>query len=373
MIKSWYRCNLIVLASIYFILPNCVLGNIKWHGRNWAMACDFHGNDLSNVRSPGRLCSTKCAQTSRCTHYAWNNWNGGTCWMKSGRVSKSDAFSSSDQTMVCGVLSENPKTKVCNKKKPNLKGWHLVWEDNFDQNGTVDTEKWDFDVGGHGYGNNEKQYYTNNRWENVRCELFPGNSTNGRLIIEAHKEPMENSAYTSARLKSKGKWTYGRLQIRAKLPAGRGLWPALWMLPEKSTHSKTYWPDNGEIDLMEQVGYEPSRIHSTIHTKAYNHMINTHIVNSVIISDATSTFKIYTLDWNANEIQTYAGDDNNPFSINIFSYKKQGDWTKWPFDKPFFAIMNLAVGGNWGGLRGIDDSVFPARMEIDWVRFYQRR
>ncbi|CAF1576734.1 unnamed protein product [Adineta ricciae] len=347
-----------------------IAGKVQWYGQNWARACDFFANDLSNVRSLPEHCGPKCEQTPRCTHFAWNRWNGGTCWMKHGSASKNDAFSTSDSSMICGVLGQH-HNHVSNNRNPNSKGWRLIWEDNFDWTGLVDTAKWDFDVGGHGFGNNEKQYYTNNRWENARCELFP-HSNNGRLIIEARHEHMHGSSYTSARMKSKQKWTYGRLQIRAKLPTGRGLWPALWMLPERQTYSNTYWPDNGEIDLMEQVGYEPARIHSSIHTKAHNHMIHTHKTDSAIVDDATSNFKIYTLDWYPDKIQTFVGDDGDPFAKHIFTWDKQGDWTKWPFDKPFFVIMNIAVGGNWGGQRGIDNNIFPGRMEIDWVRFYQQ-
>ncbi|CAF1644284.1 unnamed protein product, partial [Didymodactylos carnosus] len=132
--------------------------------------------------------------------------------------------------------------------------WVRVWEDNFDWDGGVDRSKWDFDDGGGGWGNNEEQYYTTDRRENARCEKFPG-SANGRLIIEARKEGWGNRRFTSARLKSKAKWTYGRLQVRAKIPTGRGLWPAIWMLPESQSYGSQYWPDNGEIDVMEQVGY----------------------------------------------------------------------------------------------------------------------
>jgi hypothetical protein len=106
MINSLSCLNLIVLLTISSLLASVVVGDINWNGQNWAMGCDFRGNDLSNVRSPGEHCSQKCAQTSRCTHFAWNNWQGGTCWMKSGSVSKSDAFSTSDRNIVCGVLSE---------------------------------------------------------------------------------------------------------------------------------------------------------------------------------------------------------------------------------------------------------------------------
>ncbi|CAF1028149.1 unnamed protein product [Rotaria sordida] len=308
---------------------------IQWNGNNWAMSCDFRGNDLSNVRISGELCGEKCAQTQQCTHFTWTQYNGGTCWMKSGTISKSDAFPTNDPTTMCGVVGVRDDTE-----------WVRVWEDNFNWNGGVDPNKWDFDVGGNGWGNGEQQYYTNNRLENARCELFPS-STNGRLIVEARRENMANSQFTSARLKSKGKWTYGRLQIRAKLPDGRGLWPALWMLPEKQTYSNTYWPDNGEIDLMEQVGYDPLSIHATVHTQAYNHMRGNQPTNTVTVNDAVSNFKIYTLDWNVDKIEMFVGDDANPFAKSILVWKKEGDWTQWPFDKPFFVLINIAVGGSW--------------------------
>ncbi|CAF3843325.1 unnamed protein product [Rotaria magnacalcarata] len=332
LISSWAVMNLLIINFLSFDLIQC---RINWKGNNWASGCDFKGNDLSHVRVSAEQCGGKCASTHGCTHFSWSKWNGGTCWMKKGHVSKSNAFSTKDWSMVCGV-------------KESSKGeWVRVWEDNFDWNGGIDTNKWEFDVGvgENGWGNNEKQYYTNNRVENARCELFPG-SNNGRLIVEARQENMENCQFTSARLKSKAKWTYGRLQIRAKLPTGRGLWPALWMLPEKHTYGNAYWPDNGEIDLMEQVGYDPLRIHSTVHTQANNHMKNNHPSNSIIVSDAVSNFKIYTLDWNVDKIEMFVGDNNNPLAKRIFIWNKQGNWTKWPFDKPFFVIINIAVGGN---------------------------
>ncbi|CAF4636910.1 unnamed protein product [Rotaria sp. Silwood1] len=361
MINILFHFIVIVFITINILSLDPVNGLINWNGNNWAMSCDFFGKDLSNARTSGELCGETCARTPGCTHFTWTQYKDGTCWMKSGTVSKSDAFSTKDPTMVCGVVGS-----------PSSSDWTLVWEDNFNWNGGIDTTKWEFDVGGSGWGNNEKQFYTDNRQENTRCELFPG-SSNGRLIIEARRERMENCEFTSARLKSKIKWTYGRLQIRAKLPDGRGLWSALWMLPEKATHSGVYWPDNGEIDLMEQVGYDPLRIHSTVHTQAYNHIKGTQKGHSIIVSDAVSNFKIYTLNWNPDQIEMYAGDDANPFAHHIFTWNKNGDWTQWPFDKPFFIIMNIAVGGSWGGAQGIDYNIFPRRMEIDWVRFYQRR
>ncbi|CAF3328775.1 unnamed protein product [Rotaria sp. Silwood2] len=277
----------------------------------------------------------------------------------------------------CDYLIKAFKKIHCNDAAKRLQGYSncdcvCVWEDNFDWNGVVDPNKWDFDVGGDGWGNEEQQNYTNNRRENARCELFPG-TKNGRLIVEARRENMSNTMYTSARLKSKASWTYGRLQIRAKLPDGRGLWPALWMLPQNETYGLQYWPDNGAMNLIEQVGYDPLRITSSVNTYAYNHMRHNTPMNSIIVRDAISNFKIYTLDWNENKIEMFVGDDTNQFANSIFVWNKKGDWTQWPFDKPFFLLINIAVGGRIGGQQGIDNNIFPRRMEIDWVRLYQRR
>jgi len=214
MINHFSSLIFITFLTINSLSGRIVKRSITWNG-NWAYACDFHNNDLTNVQTSGEDCSGQCSQTLGCTHFTWTTYNGGTCWMKKGSVSKNDAFLTNDRSMVCGIGQ-----------------WVRVWEDNFDWNGGVDLNKWDFDEGGKGWGNNEEEYYTRNRLENARCELFPG-SSNGRLIIEARKENYENRQFTSARLKSKSSWTYGRLQIRALLPTGRGLWPALWMLPLK--------------------------------------------------------------------------------------------------------------------------------------------
>src|SRR6188768_4168282 len=143
--------------------------------------------------------------------------------------------------------------------------YKLVWSDEFNYNGLPDAKKWNYDIGGHGWGNNELQFYTKEKLKNARVE-------NGNLIIEAHKEKFENSGYTSARLVSKGKgdWQYGKIEVRAQIPDGRGTWPAIWMLGSTSPFN---WPDDGEIDIMEHVGFDQGRIHASIHCKKYNHVI----------------------------------------------------------------------------------------------------
>ncbi|CAF3470827.1 unnamed protein product [Rotaria sp. Silwood2] len=202
--------------------------------------------------------------------------------------------------------------------------YRLIWEDIFLQDGSVDRNKWDFDIGAgnNGWGNQEAQYYTD-RLENVRCE-------GQRLIIEARREDYGGCRFTSARLKSKSAWTYGRLQTKAKLPSGKGLWPAIWMLPQTQSYGNAYWPDNGEIDIMEQVGFEPNKIVSSVHTAAFNHMRGSQPTNSVHVHDACDNFKIYTLDWTADKLEMFVGGESNPFEQRVLIWEKgTHSWEGW--------------------------------------------
>ncbi len=244
--------------------------------------------------------------------------------------------------------------------QPPPDGYTLVWQDEFDRDGLPDPAKWGYDVGGHGWGNNEPQFYTEGRLENARVEQ-------GHLVIEARKEPWQGAPYTSARVVTRGKgdWTYGRIEVRAKLPRGRGSWPAIWMLA--TTTDRMQWPDDGEIDVMEHVGFDQGVVHASVHTKAYHHSIGTQKTARISVTDASEAFHVYTLDWEAGRIRVLV--DDRPF----FQFDKEaGGRTVWPFDGPFHLLLNVAVGGNWGGQKGIDESTLPYRMEVDYVRVYQR-
>ncbi len=235
----------------------------------------------------------------------------------------------------------------------------LVWSDEFDYTGLPDSTKWGYDIGGHGWGNNEKQFYTEKRAENAAV-------SNGVLTITAIKEEHEGSGYTSARLvsKNKGDWTYGRMEIKAKLPKGIGIWPAIWMLPTDWQYGG--WPESGEIDIMEHVGYEPDSIYGTVHTGAYNHTIGTQKGKNIYKNDVATSFHVYVLEWTENDIRIFVDDDL------YFSYpNEKKTFMEWPFDQRFHLLLNIAVGGNWGGQKGIDDAIFPQKMEIDYVRVYQ--
>lgn len=239
----------------------------------------------------------------------------------------------------------------------------LVWSDEFDYDGEPDTKKWGYDLGDGcptlcGWGNNEQQTYTKSI-ENVRV-------ANGNLIIEADKMKSDSNKFTSARLitKNKGDWKYGYIEVKAKLPEGKGTWPAIWMLPTEWEYGD--WPQSGEIDIMEHVGYDQGNIHGTVHTTAFNHIKGTQKGDSIIIDSASEEFHKYAINWTPDKIEFLVDDK----VYNTFNNNGEGP-EAWPFDKPFHLILNIAVGGNWGGKHGIDHSVWPQQMVVDYVRVYK--
>ncbi len=239
----------------------------------------------------------------------------------------------------------------------------LVWSDEFNGSGALNPVNWTFDLGSNGWGNNEIQEYTNST-KNARQE-------SGVLVIEALKT---GNAWTSARVVSKGlhNFTYGRVVFRAKVPAGTGSWPALWMLGENA--SEVGWPACGEIDVMEHQGKYPGIIHATIHVPAgYGDEASTGILK---IDSYNTEFHLYEANWKPDCIE---------FSIdNVLThvYKPEvKNSSTWPLDKPFYIIMNIAMGGNWGSdlqfeTNGLKNGIAPAismvRMEVDYVRVYKQ-
>ncbi len=233
-------------------------------------------------------------------------------------------------------------------------GWQLLWHDEFD-GPKIDPANWTYDLGAGGWGNGEAQNYTN-RPENLRME-------EGRLIIEARQEKYSGSYYTSARLKSKGRreFQYGRIEARVKVPAGAGLWPAFWMLG--SNFNGSNWPDCGEIDIMEYVGREPDLIMGTLHGPGYSGALGLTRWNRQTYNIADD-FHTYAVEWEADEIRWYYDEA----LYHTVARTDVGD-RPWPFDQPFFLILNLAVGGQLGGVISLD-TVFPAQLQVDYVRVY---
>ncbi len=241
---------------------------------------------------------------------------------------------------------------------PPIAGWTLVWNDEFSDT-VIDQKKWEFEVNGDGGGNNELQYYTARR-QNAHID-------SGKLVIEARKETYFGKPYTSARLRTKfkGDWTYGHFVVRAKLPYGKGTWPAIWMLSSDWVYGG--WPASGEIDIMEHVGYDQNVIHGSTHSQKYYFKIGTQKTGTIKIANASIEFHTYAIDWFSDRIDFFVDD------VKYFTSTNDGTgWEAWPFDKRFHFILNLAIGGDWGGAQGIDNSIFPQKMEIDYVRAYKK-
>ena len=231
----------------------------------------------------------------------------------------------------------------------------------------IDTARWRFDTSRNkqGWFNNEKQYYAHpGRPENARVER-------GALVIEARRETLDaarvpdwgGQAYTSAKLISRQALGYGFYEVRAKLPCGRGSWPAIWLLPETGS-----WPDGGEIDVMEMVGWDPNVVHATLHSGAFNHRLGTQRGAQVTVPTACTAFHRYQLDWTPAAITI--GVDGRAYMR--VANDQPGGHAAWPFDRPYQLILNLAVGGDWGGQKGVDDAAFPQAMRVDYVRYWKR-
>jgi beta-glucanase (GH16 family) len=241
--------------------------------------------------------------------------------------------------------------------------YKLVWNDEFDYVGLPDSIKWDYDTEGNaaGWGNNEEQFYTVARKENAWVDQ-------GVLNIHAIQEEFEGKDYTSARLISKVDWKYGKVEVRAKLPDAKGTWSAIWMMPGGWSFNDGNWPDIGEIDIMEHVGHDLGTVHFSAHSKDYQWQKNTQQTATIKIPDVNQNFHTYILEWNQDIMKGYVDDEL------YFTYRNEGlGEDKWPYDKPFYLILNLAVGGAWGSVQGIDAEAYPQTMQVDYVRIYQTK
>ena len=264
-------------------------------------------------------------------------------------------------------------------RKPVLPAsdWKLAWSDEFDYEGGPDPEKWEIDRWPARVVNDEDQAYTD-RERNLRV-------VDGKLVIEAHKEQFDNAEYTSARIHTRGKgdFLYGRFEVRAKLPSGMGSWPAIWMLPSdpffyatKCSEGDTWqgsaecdaWPNSGEIDIMEHVGYQMGHVHGTVHNEAYYWAKWEQRKGRILLDEVDKRYYVYSVEWSPERIDAFVDD------TLYFTYVNENNgWESWPYDKPFHLILNIAVGGMWGRAGGgIDDSIFPQRMLVDYVRVYER-
>ena len=234
-------------------------------------------------------------------------------------------------------------------------GWTLTWQDEF-VDAEIDSEKWMHELGGHGWGNAEMQYYSN-RPENSRIE-------DGNLVIEVREELFMGKPYTSARMITKDRFTqtYGRYEARIKLPYSQGIWPAFWMLGDNIFSDG--WPNSGEIDIMEHIGKEPKTVFGTVHGPGYSGadgVGGSHSIDQPLSDD----FHVYAVEWEPEEIRWYFDD------LNFFTLTPDDVPGEWVYDHPFFMLLNVAVGGYWPGYPD-ETTIFPQQMLVDYVRVYEK-
>ncbi|MCM1067790.1 MAG: family 16 glycosylhydrolase [Muribaculaceae bacterium] len=242
-------------------------------------------------------------------------------------------------------------------------GYELVWHDEFDGN-SLNTSDWRHEVQGPGWVNNELQTYVNGAYDGIPVTEV----ADGKLSIHCFKHAGRVYSGRIYAQESTG-WTYGIFEARIKLPKGKGTWPAFWMMPSKNDFNANPWPRCGEIDIMEEVGYNPNYTSSSIHCESYNHVLGTQRTAERLTQGAQDDFHVYRLEWTPDYIRTYVDD------VRLLSFANDGSGkvATWPFNKPFYLILNLAWGGDWGGAQGVDESCLPATMEVDYVRVFQQK
>lgn len=265
--------------------------------------------------------------------------------------------------LILFILASGLMTPVAAATEKAGEDWTLIFSDDFTGK-KLDPKKWAIVHSNGcpslcGFGNKELQAYNK---KNVQLK-------DGMLVITAEKRKGMKRTFQSGKvtLKPTGGYTYGKLSVRAKLPKGIGTWPAIWMLPVKDVYGP--WPKSGEIDVMEHVGFDQDVIHGTIHTEAFNHKIGTQKGKQVKLYGASEEFHTYSLTWTKTRLiwdidgTVYYTIDKNPSDGSA----------EWPFDTPYYLILNVAVGGMWGGKEGVAPDHFPTKMVVDWVKIWQKQ
>ena len=279
------------------------------------------------------------------------------------KVSKNDTFQdrSTEITVKCGTTRVKvPLTQRGGEVDIDIpEGYHLVWRDEFDEGTQLNKADWTHEAKNSGWVNNELQNYVNNT---SPSGAYVTEISDGALQIHCFKE---GSKVYSGRVYAKVKsgWQYGYVEARIKLPKGKGTWPAFWMMP---VNFKS-WPDDGEIDIMEEVGYHPDYVSSSLHAKSHVHSNGTQVTHEMLCKGAEGEFHVYAMEWTHENITTFVDGKKQ------LSYDNRGlGHDDWPYDAPFYVILNLAWGGDWGGAQGVDESALPVTMEVDYVRVFQK-
>ena len=242
-----------------------------------------------------------------------------------------------------------------------MKEYKLVWADEFDYQGKPDPKKWNYDIGDKKWGNGETQYYT----EGLNVEV-----KDGQMILEGRVEPYLNAPYTSCRMTTyeRKHFQYGRIEVKAKIPTAKGSWPAIWMLPvDFKGKNPIPWPRCGEIDIMEHITHQMNTVHVSLHTSQFNHVQRTQRTHFEPIKGVTESFHEFAMDWAKDYIEFFIdGKLFQRWNRNDEGYDPSE--IGWPFDKPYYLIINMAIGGSWGG--EVDPSHYPAQFPIEYVRYY---
>jgi beta-glucanase (GH16 family) len=268
------------------------------------------------------------------------------------------------RSLALDLIVEHLETPITYKANMSGKNWKLIWSDEFENSGMPDTSKWAYNIGDWGWGNNELQYYTASDSTNARIE-------DGSLIIQAHKNPV-NGSWTSARLTTQGKaaFLYGKVVFKAKVPTDRGVWSAGWLLGD-DYRDEISWPYCGEIDVLECVGYEiddetgDGRNHASCHTPAFYFKKGNQITASTPVQNMHETWHTYSIEWYPDAVHAFVDD------VHFYTYDKTADTLEWPFFKPQNIIINLAIGGGWGGAKGLDPKMENPKLEIAYIRVYE--
>lgn len=252
---------------------------------------------------------------------------------------------------------------VRQEKTPIREGYTLVWHDEFNEGTTLDSSDWTHEVKPSGWVNHEQQNYVDGEIDGRRVTEI----ADGSLHIHCFKH---NGKIYSGRVYAHvgTGWQYGYMEARIKLPKGKGTWPAFWMMPVTADRPRERWPKCGEIDIMEEVGVVPNEVSSSLHAEGHNHTNGTQVTHAMTIDKAEGEFHVYAIEWTAENITTYVDG-----KIQL-SYDNDGQGVRnWPYDKPYYIILNLAWGGSWGGMQGVDESALPVSMVVDYVRVFQQK
>lgn len=274
---------------------------------------------------------------------------------RSGKVT----IAAGKETLTVNVRQEG--VEVTEIQAPE--GYELVWHDEFDEGMELNPEHWTHEVQKSGWVNNELQTYVNGEYNGKRVTEI----SDGKLRIHCFKAVDHIYSGRVYAHVDEG-WKYGYIEARIMLPKGKGTWPAFWMMPVKVDWANEGWPKCGEIDIMEEVGTVPNEVSSSLHAEGHNHTNGTQVTRAVTIDRAEGDFHTYAIEWTATQITTYVDGDV------LLTYDNDGGGVKnWPYDKPYYIILNLAWGGSWGGMNGVDESALPVSYVIDYVRVFQRK